>query len=143
MDQPATFQGSCLCGEITYEVAGPLAGPVLHCHCSMCRKATGAAFRTRVSVPTAALRWLCGEALLGRYPSSPDETRSFCILCGATFVTFFRGQPDRLGLALGTLDDDPRVRPAAHVYVGSKAAWFEISDDLPQFVEALPPDFGR
>jgi hypothetical protein len=36
-------------------------------------------------------------------------------------------------LPLGTLDDDPGIRPQMHIYVASKASWFTISDDLPQF----------
>jgi hypothetical protein len=127
-------KGSCLCRGVRYEIEGAL-GAIVNCHCSMCRKATGAAFRTRASVPVAAFRWLTGESLLSRYESSPGETRTFCSVCGATLATFFRDHPERLGLPLGTLDDDPGARPAAHVFVGSKAPWFEITDDLPQFAE--------
>lgn len=107
----------------------------------MCRKATGAAFRTRASVRTDEFRWTQGDALLGRYESSPGQIRTFCRTCGATLVTLFREHPAFLGLALGTLDDDPQIRAVAHVHVASKAPWFEITDDLPQFSEALPPDF--
>src|SRR4051794_22856025 len=134
------MRGSCLCGGLRYEVTGSLHR-VIHCHCSMCRKATGAAFRTRAGVRTAEFRWTQGEALLGRYPSSPGENRTFCTACGATLVTLFRDHPETLGLALGTLDDDPCVRAVAHVYVASKAPWFEITDGLPQYPGALPADF--
>jgi hypothetical protein len=130
-----SVKGSCLCRGIQYQVDDAF-GRVVHCHCSMCRKATGAAFRTRAAVPSAAFHWLCGESLLSRYQSSPGETRTFCSVCGATLATFFRDQPEQIGLALGTLDDDPGVRPLAHVYVDSKAPWFEITDSLPQFTEA-------
>lgn len=124
-------KGSCLCGGIRYEVNGTF-GTVVNCHCSMCRKATGAAFRTRATVATASFRWLAGESLISKYESSPGETRTFCRVCGSTLPTFFRDHPDQIGLPLGTLDDDPGVRPVAHVFVGSKAAWFEITDALPQ-----------
>ncbi len=126
-----SVNGSCLCGGIKYEVAGAF-GKVVNCHCSMCRKATGAAFRTRASVPSAAFRFVAGEELLSRYESSPGEMRTFCRVCGSTLPTFFRDRPDEIGLPFGTLDDDPGVRPAAHVFVDSKAPWFEITDDLPQ-----------
>jgi hypothetical protein len=130
-----SVKGSCLCGGIQYEVTA--FGTVVNCHCSMCRKATGAAFRTRATVPTAAFRWLAGEALVSKYESSPGETRTFCRVCGATLATFFRDHPDQIGLPLGTLDGDPGVRPSAHVFVDSKAPWFEIADGLPQFSEKL------
>src|SRR5262245_11034434 len=115
MSSPSVIRGSCLCGRSRYEINAPL-GMIVNCHCSMCRKVTGAAFRTRASVSTAAFRWLSGEELLGRYPSSPGEERTFCQGCGATLVTYFRDHPHVLGLALGTLDDDPGASAVAHVY---------------------------
>ena len=81
-----SVKGSCLCGGVRYEVDGGL-GRVVNCHCSMCRKATGAAFRTRASVKPAAFHWLGGEELVSRYQSSPGETRTFCRVCGATLAT--------------------------------------------------------
>jgi hypothetical protein len=127
-------KGSCLCGEVRYEV-DHFMGPTVNCHCCMCRKATGAAFRTRVAVASDAFRWLLGEGLVTRYESSPGETRTFCRVCGATLATFFRDHPEQIGLPLGTLDDDPGVRASAHVFVASKAPWFEITDALPQYAE--------
>ncbi|HEX8953868.1 MAG TPA: GFA family protein, partial [Polyangia bacterium] len=73
----STLKGSCLCGGIRYEIAGPL-GTVVNCHCSMCRKATGAAYRTRAAVPARAFRWTQGEELLARFESSPGNIRTFC-----------------------------------------------------------------
>jgi len=132
------LRGSCLCGGIRYEIQGELRLP-LHCHCSMCRKATGTAFRTRASVRSRDFRWVVGEDLLSRYPSSDGDVRTFCGVCGSTLVTFFPNSPEELGLALGTLDDDPGVRPRLHVHVASKAPWYEIADDLPQFPEGAQP----
>jgi hypothetical protein len=133
------IRGSCLCGGVRYEVEEGAFGKVVHCHCSMCRKATGAAFRTRVAVRAAGFRWLAGEELVSRYASSPGEERSFCRVCGSTLPTFFRERPEEIGLPLGTLDDDPGVRPAAHVWVDSKAPWCTITDGLPQFSEGAGP----
>ena len=142
MDNRSTkLEGSCLCGGIRYEIDGPL-GRVVNCHCSMCRKATGAAFRTRARVPTAAFRWVQGEELVSGYDSSPNETRTFCRVCGATLPTFFRDRPGELGLPLGTLDGDPGVRPSAHVWVDSKAPWWTITDDLPRHGEGIAPAAG-
>jgi hypothetical protein len=64
--------GSCLCGSVRYEINGKF-GPALNCHCSMCRKMTGAAFRSRVAIPAGNFRWLAGEDLLTRYVSSPEQ----------------------------------------------------------------------
>ncbi|MEM8686079.1 MAG: GFA family protein [Pseudomonadota bacterium] len=130
------LNGSCLCGQIRYRITGPLHG-VLNCHCSMCRKAHGAAFRTRAAVKTAEFEWLAGRDLLTAYQSSPGEHRTFCSKCGSNLVTLFDNNPDWLGFPLGTLDDDPGAKPAFHVFVGSKAPWHDISDDLPQW-ETVP-----
>jgi len=128
-------KGSCLCGGIRYEVDVDGIGAVVNCHCSMCRKATGSAFRTRAAVRADAFRWTSGDELVSRCESSPGETRTFCRKCGATLATFFRDRPGEIGLPLGTLDDDPGVRPSAHVYVGSQPPWFTVTDDLPRFPE--------
>ncbi len=132
-----SLEGSCLCGGVRYVVDGPL-GTVVHCHCSMCRKATGAAFRTRAAVPSASFCWSAGESLLARFESSPGEERTFCRVCGSTLVTLFRDRPEEIALALGTLDSDPGIRPSAHVFVGSKAPWYEIDDALPRFDAGAP-----
>lgn len=47
-------------------------------------------------------------------------------------------------VAIGTLIDDLSIQPAAHIFVGSKAPWFTITDDLPQYVvHVTEPDPGR
>ena len=130
-DTAQKIRGSCLCGKISFVVSGPLSDP-LNCHCTMCRKAHGAAFRTRASIRTADFAWLKGRALVKRYQSSPGEYRTFCSNCGSNLITEFEQNPDVLGLPLGVLDDDPGVRPERHVFVWSKAPWFEITDTLPQ-----------
>lgn len=128
--------GRCLCGKIRYQITGPLEG-VLNCHCSMCRKAHGAAFRTRAAVRKADFNWLAGENLMTRFESSPGEYRLFCSVCGSNMVSTFDENPLWLGFPLGTLDDDPGVKPQCHVFVGSKAPWHEIADDLPQWQRCL------
>ena len=132
-------KGSCLCGGAQFEIDGEIK-LMANCHCSMCRKQHGAAFVTFVGVDTSDFRWVKGEDLLVRFQSSPAHTRGFCRVCGSSLpdpdpaaATFF--------LPAGTLDDDPGPRPAAHIFVASKAPWFEISDELPQFDE-FPPGFG-
>jgi hypothetical protein len=80
-------------------------------------------------------RFVAGEDLLTFYESSPGNRRGFCRICGSPILTKFDSDHTVLSLPLGTLDDDPGIRPQLHVYVASKAPWFTISDDLPQFPE--------
>jgi hypothetical protein len=130
----AMLHGSCLCRGVRYEIGGRLTD-ALNCHCSMCRKAHGAAFRSRARVRAADFRLISGEELLTFYESSPGTHRGFCRVCGSPIVSKFDAHPSALGLPLGALDDDPGVRPQMHVYVASKAPWFAITDGLPQFAE--------
>ena len=132
------LRGSCLCGGIRYMIDGSLTD-ARNCHCSMCRKAQGAAFRSRASVRSADFRLTAGENLLTFFESSPGNHRGFCRICGSPIVSKFDAHPTVLGLPLGALDDDPGVQPQMHVHVASKAPWFTITDDLPQFPEGPPP----
>jgi len=126
-----SLKGSCLCGKVTYEISGPLTD-VLNCHCSMCRKLHASAFRTRGKVAKTDWETLTGIEHIKFYESSPGEHKGFCSECGSSLFAKFDNNPDVLSFALGTLDDDPKVKATRHVYVGSKAPWFDISDDLPQ-----------
>ncbi len=130
-----TMQGGCLCGAIRYEVDGALSD-ISNCHCSMCRRFHGAAYSTYGKVNAGQFRWLKGQDRLSVYETTPGIGWAFCRSCGSSL-----GIPngDALGsVTLGTLDEDPGDRPTYHMFVGSKAAWHDITDALPQF-DAWPP----
>lgn len=129
-----TQHGSCLCRRVRYRIHGPMTD-VLNCHCSMCRKLHAAAFRTRAKVASKDWEWVSGEKLVKYYESSPGEHKGFCSECGSSLLTRFDQHPEVLGFPLGTLDTDPGVRAERHVFVGSKAPWFDITDQLPQHEE--------
>jgi hypothetical protein len=124
-------KGSCLCGGVRFEIAGPI-GRASHCHCSMCRKAHGAAFATFARVRAADFRWTAGEELVAGYRSSPHVVRTFCSRCGSNLQWIDDRTPDRRDTALGVLDDAPGVKPSLHIFTADKAPWFEITDRLPQ-----------
>jgi hypothetical protein len=132
----SAIRGSCLCGGVKFELTGPLLRP-LNCHCTNCRKQHGAAFRGRVRVNVADLRWLEGEALVRFYESSPGFHRGFCSVCGSPVIN--KSQRPEYGVPLGILDDEPSVRPERHCFVANRAPWFEITDDLPQDAGYPPP----
>ena len=128
--------GSCLCGRVTYELVSPVQF-INHCHCSKCRKAHGAAFGTFAQAEAKGFRWTSGADLVGSFESSPDNVRCFCRNCGSPVPTV-QSEADRVRIPAGGLDGDPGARPVFHLFVGSRATWFEIYDELPQF-EELPP----
>jgi hypothetical protein len=132
------FAGGCLCGGVRYEVAGPLA-PVQLCHCGQCRKAQGAAFGANIPVATADLRWLQGQALMHEFRASPDKRRVFCGTCGSPLFSQRDTAPEAVRLRAGTLDrDGDGVRVGCHIQTASKAAWWPIDDDRPQYPAAGP-----
>jgi hypothetical protein len=107
----------------------------------MCRKSNGSAFATFGAGDAQAFRWLRGEDLVTRYPSSAGTQRAFCSVCGAV-VPEFTADGAIAFLPLGNSDDDRGMAPLVHMYVGSKAPWYEIPDDgLPRF-DAMPEGFG-
>jgi len=126
-----TIEGGCLCGAVRFAVRGP-SRFCAHCHCQNCRRAHGAAFVTWVGYPDAQLTLLYGADELARYRTDTDATRSFCRRCGSTL--FYAGPrwPGEVHVALANIDGPIDRAPSAHVYVDHKAAWWRISDDLPQ-----------
>jgi len=128
--------GACLCGGVRVEVRSPL-GPIIYCHCSMCRRTTGTAFATNATVMADAFHIVAGRELVREYESSPGRFRAFCSRCGSPVY----GRGDRIPLVrvrLGGLDGDPGARAAAHIQVGSKAPWFDITDARERFEESAP-----
>ena len=126
------IRGSCLCGEVRFEILGKLSD-ASHCHCAMCRKAHGAAFGTYAAAKANEFCVVAGGERIKRYQSSPGIVRTFCARCGSTLQGLQESKPDVIDVPLGVLDDDPGVRPALHIFVGSKAPWYEITDRLPQY----------
>jgi hypothetical protein len=133
------IQGRCLCGALRYEFDEPLQH-LVHCHCSMCRKHHGAPFASFAAAPLHAFRWKQGEAELRHYESSPGTQRPFCARCGSV-------GPQTLpawGMAAapaGNLQDALGLEPQLHLFVGSRAPWYEIRDALPQH-RTWPPEWG-
>ena len=126
-------EGSCLCGEIGYEITG---APVrmMNCHCSRCRLGRAAAHATNVFYKLDQFRWVRGASLVTEYkvPDARFHTVAFCSRCGGKVP---RPSPERgiVVVPAGSLDTDPGMRAQAHIFVADKAPWFDITGPLPQF----------
>ena len=129
--------GGCLCGAIRWEIDGDF-DEMSHCHCSACRKSHGTAFSTYGRAAKQSFRFSQGEERLRRYRSSPPVERCFCSICGSNLLFLFDGLPEVVWVTVGSCDGDPVRRPQAHIFVGSKAGWFDITDALPQYPEYPP-----
>jgi hypothetical protein len=124
--------GACQCGAVRYRVADAFRYAA-NCHCSRCRAATGSAFKAFAGIEAEKLEITEGAGTLLVFGETDlNDTR--CATCGSLLFSVVR-DGEYVHVALGSLVDAPSVRPTEHIFVGSKAPWFEITDDLPQAEE--------
>lgn len=126
------LNGNCLCGAIHYQVADAFRY-AMNCHCSQCRRATRAAFKTFGGIERAKFKLTAGIDQLIRYGNGADYDLH-CGTCGSLLYSVVRAGA-YVHVTYGTLTDTPSLAPSEHIFVGSKAPWFTITDDLPQHDE--------
>ena len=127
-----TLTGQCYCRAVTYKVADAFSY-AMNCHCSNCRRTTGAAFKPMAGIKIAEIRIADGADHIMEFGDGVDRD-VHCGICGSLLYSVVRGGM-YAHVALGTLLDAPSIRPSAHIFVGSKAPWYDITDDLPQHDE--------
>jgi len=127
--------GSCLCGEITYQYAGPVK-VFQYCHCTRCQKFTGSAHASNIIIDPAQFKWLTGKDSVGRFeiPDAKHFATSFCKKCGSS-LPWITQSGKAVVIPAGTLDDDPKVRPIHNIYLANKAPWHEQVDNLLKYDE--------
>jgi hypothetical protein len=126
------LRGRCECGTVRYTVADAFLYAA-NCHCSQCRAATGSAFKAFAGIERDKLELTEGQDSLLIF-GEEDLNNTRCGACGSLLFSVVR-EGAYVHVALGSLVDAPGVRPTEHIFLGSKAPWFEITDDLPQFEE--------
>lgn len=124
--------GGCFCGRVRYQVKAPLQN-ARSCHCSRCRKAFSGAGSAYAEVAPGSFSWISGEELLTQYESGAGWGLCFCRTCGTTLCGLHEGTVH--GLTLGSVDGDPGVQIAMHIFVESRAPWDHIGGTAPQFAE--------
>jgi hypothetical protein len=123
------LHGRCECRAVRYRVEDAFLYAA-NCHCSNCRAATGSAFKSFAGVESGKLEITQGGDNLFVW-ETPKGATTRCGTCGG-FLFFVLHGGEHVHVALGSLEDEPTVRPSEHIFVGSKAPWFEITDDLIQ-----------
>lgn len=128
-----TFEGGCFCGAVRYRADGPPFAET-HCHCSICRRISGAAFVTWASFARS------GFAFRGEEPrelrASARAMRRFCGACGTPLTFEFDAAPDRVDVTVASLDRPERIAPRDHIYAGTRLPWISLADGLPAFAES-------
>ena len=130
-------EGGCLCGAVRYRITGPV-GDAVHCHCTMCRRSSGAVAVTWITVPPERFAFTRGEP--AAYRSSAKGTRRFCGGCGAqlTFVTAER--PEDVDVTVGSLDH-PENHPAGrNIWTSAALPWLRLDAHLPSHPGFTPDD---
>ena len=114
-------RGSCLCGNVRYELNAEL-GEFGFCHCRSCRKASGAAHAANAPIDQSDFHLLGREDTLREYESSPGKFRAFCSRCGSPIFAYLAASRDVLRIRLGSLDTPFGKQPRAHTFVSDKAS---------------------
>lgn len=129
------FKGSCLCGEVTYEIRPPFTW-FQYCHCSRCRKRSGTAHAANILIPAEQLIFTSGQESVTRYelPEARSFGTTFCSMCGSHLPRVTRNAEWAI-VPAGSLDDDPGVRPERNIYWDSRASWYLPVGELDTFAE--------
>ena len=125
------IRGSCLCGGVQFRIQDKCSR-IHRCHCSLCRKRTGAGSNAVTQVRPALFEWVGGRDQIREYRSELGHGSRFCAVCGSPVPSFDESM-GRVWVPVGALDDEPGVGVWAHFCVASKAEWDEICDEVPQF----------
>lgn len=133
--KPGVVTGSCHCGAVGFEYTGE-PRMVMNCHCSRCRKVKGAAHATNVFVSGEQLTWTQGEDQVVNYAHEGAKVfgNAFCKTCGSS-VPRARADGSAYNIPAGCLNQAPGADAKGHIFTGSRAPWFEITEDKPQWDE--------
>lgn len=124
------IHGQCFCGTTRFAFDLPTTW-VAHCHCTMCRRAHGAAFVIWVGVTESQFRWLA-DAELRWYASSPGAERGFCARCGSPMAFRSERWPGEIHLAHALIAAELDRAPQVHVFHDTHVPWVILGDDLPR-----------
>ncbi len=134
------LRGGCVCGAVRFEVDGPLLGAGW-CHCTRCRRRTGAHASPQARVAPGTLRFVTGQEEISEWtPPGGGFVKAFCSVCGSHLYGRSPDGWEVVGVRLGVFDGDPGVRPQFHQHVATAAPWQPLPDDgLPRFPAGRPP----
>ena len=135
-DKTGSF-GSCLCGEVKFEIIGEFDSFYL-CHCGWCQKDTGSAHSANLFSQTAKLKWISGENKVINYNlPSTQHYKSFCSICGSSLPNI-QMDGKLLVVPAGSLKK-VSVKPTAHIFISRKANWDKDLEKVKMF-DKLPEE---
>jgi hypothetical protein len=123
------LDGGCLCGAVRFRVSAA-PGEVSHCHCTLCRRASGAPVVTWATVPSAAFSLVQGTPR--EFRATPSARRTFCSGCGTPLTFQADATPELIDVTVVSLDRPEAVPPTEHVWSTRRLPWLALDDDLPR-----------
>lgn len=126
------MNASCLCGQIKFAIQSSFISSSI-CHCQQCQKAHGSANAAYGVALKTDVVWQEGKKKIKKFASSERVRRGFCKDCGTNIYFYNKDHPNHLDIPLAILDSEINLSPECHIFVGSKAKWDIIYDDLPQY----------
>ena len=141
VDQPKppvnenAITGGCQCGAVSFEYSGK-PKMMMNCHCTRCRKAKSAAHATNAFVPSNQFKWNSGAEKVRDYalPEAERFGHAFCSDCGSS-VPRASGDGAVYNVPVGSLNQAPGIEAKGHIFIGSKAPWFDVTENKPQWDE--------
>ena len=136
MSTDEVWEGGCFCGAVRWRAT---AAPyhLTHCHCTMCRRVSAAAFVTWASFPSASFAFVTGTPV--RLASSPRAVRTFCGRCGTPLTFQLHASPEELDVTVCSMDHPERIVPEDHTRTLGRLPWIKLADGLPQHEGERPP----
>jgi hypothetical protein len=123
------LSGGCFCGFVRYRADGAVTQQT-NCHCSICRRTSGAPFVAWFTVPASGFAFTSGTP--AEFQSSEHGRRSFCPKCGTPLTFRSAATPEETDVSTCSLDDPDLVPPKDHTFTGSALSWVELGS-LPAF----------
>lgn len=120
------LKGSCQCGRCRYTLALDALDDVANCHCSICRRTTGATLVTWATVPRASFSW--NDTAPAEYKSSGHGVRYFCPGCGAQLAIWTSLSPDTIDITTATLEHPERHPPTRNIWLTTHLPWLPLGD---------------
>ena len=131
------YTGGCLCGRIRYRASGKPSDET-HCHCEICRRASGAAFVSWATFKTGDFAFTKGKP--ARFDSSDIAFRQFCPKCGTQLTFQFHKSPQTIDVTLASLDEPGAITPVDHIWTKRQIPWIKLADGLPRHAESRPSE---
>lgn len=125
--------GNCLCGQITYTIAGPLSEFHI-CHCSQCRRSTGSAHASNIFTQADRIKWTSGKDLVKHFDAGKPGalSKSFCSHCGS-LVPYISTKSGKLVIPAGGLSDGPAIAPQDNIFWRDRAQWYDSVLKAPRY----------